>query len=1134
MKENTQEHTNYFKQRLGEIGVPIDNARQHGLGYDENGNIKQYIRDFAGNIITYIPKHTAYKVNASGKRVKKNRPQLIEKPLFITRLHPEEQQEQQRQLSIAIAYGFKAKNNKIGKYRYPSKWVTGIEVKPLPTNSAIQAFRENVKGGFAVGIEGFFKATALSQCNIEATAFTGISTYKVCDSLKEYLLKRELNQFVIMYDGDALDISLKEGKTISSKRVFDFFSSAKRFSSQFYNFCKKNNLKTKLKFCMVNKDLAYKGVDDLLDGMSAKKEEILAELKGGKDGDYFKFLSLNSRNNEKNLKEFFGLTNHVEFYNRHAKLIKDEPFIFRGFKYKAETRSSNYDLFAGGKERKTFKSLFNPFYVDIEEEVLEVNKYMSEENKGLSKLLKINKQISKLPEGSEELPKLIKVKEQLLGVKEKLALLINDNDRLSIGAVTGIGKTAFFLGHFKNKKYIKGFFHKNDISGVIAVPTINLVKQLERKYKSHGVVGLTGFISNKTRLKAINSKVIICTYDTLHHVTDLWRRVLVVDESHNLVNQWGEVYSNISFRASVLNKVVDSFDLAKKTILISGTPNKLFAKKLDFKFVRIERKENNIVKVRSIESEANSYQSLTASTIAELEKIDFDKDNIHFVLYDSNKHLERIREHLITKGVLDQEEVKIIARDNVDGGDDEIYNQIISKEEIQGVKLVLCSCLIAEGININNTNIGNIYTVNVYSIDKFRQFVARFRKMAEVQVFDIKYPEKSIKKGFGKSCISEHDYLIAMAELQVKFSSIKDSEYVEDYLYVEDGMEEHDQVFPYYNDISNHGNESKILKLIYTTEDGVKVDKLKIFAAIKERETKFSNNTYFYTQIDQYRNIHLEGLEEEENELLSEIKSNLDVLENDRREKKKAIKEVLTNDLLDNGTIVVHSYLIASKKSKNRHAIRKILSRANNLIIKEEEVLAGEYYEDYKPFFSEDWYIKMINAYIKLAFLDLEDEVLEYEITSYSERRFNQKWKRLISKTELSIYNKRHLRKYLDRNHKIDIKIKVRLKGAINKLPNLTEIKSTALHEAVRNFFTLQGNAIVSLSDSAIDNLLSQLFNVESELFSGYKVFSLSELIPELIPNKSQFERAYIDAFISEKLHSKSSAVLSKKMASTG
>ncbi|GEM_PF-2176372 len=1093
-------HTNisfYYKSRLSEIGVPIEDALKHGFATDKSGNIKQFIRTFSGDLIEYVPNYLNYK-SVSGKLIKKNREQHKTQLLSLTRLHPDEQKKLQE---------IENKNNsskKVGKYKFPSKWVTGIEVLPMPTNSAIKAFKDDVTGGSSIGVEGFFKATALSQCGIESIAFSGTSTYKVCDRLKEYLLKRELKEFIIMYDGDALDISQKESEIKSSKRVLDFFRSANRFSSQFYNFCKKNKLKTKLKFCMVNSHLPYKGVDDLLHGMNGKQEEILAELKEGKNGNYFTFLPLNTRNNEKNLKKFFGVTNHVDFYNRHAEIIKDEPFIFMGFKYQAETRSNNYNLFAGGKERKVFKSLFNPFHVDIEEEVLDVRKYLSEAYKDISRL-------------------------------------INDNDRLSLGAVTGIGKTAFFLGHFKDKKYIKGFFHSSDTYGVIAVPTRNLVKQLERKYKKFDVVGLSGFVSSKTRLKAINSKVIICTYDTLHHVADLWRRVLVVDESHNLVNQWGEVYSSISFRASVLNKVVESFDTAKKTVLISGTPNKLFAKKLDFKFVRIERKENNIVKVRSIESEANSYQSLTASTIAELEKIDYDKDKVHFVLYDSIKHLERIREHLTTRKVLAPHEVKIIARDKVEGGDDKIYKQIISKEKIEGVKLVLCSCLIAEGININNTNVGNIYTVNVYSIDKFRQFVARFRKMEEVQVYDIKNPEKCLKKGFGKTCLWEHDYLTEMAEVQVKFSSTKDDEFVEDYLYVEDGTEEEVRVFPYYDDIVNdtYGYESRILKLTYTDDDGSKIDRLKIFAAIKEREIKYCNNAYFYTQIDQYKNIHLEGFEEEKNERLGMIKSNLDDLESERQKAKKAIKETLKNDLINKGSIVVHSYLIATQAAKNRHGIKKILARTSNIILKEEKELAKEYYQDYKPFFSEDWYLKMINAYIKLRFLDLEEEVLEAEITSYSERRFNQKWKRLVSHTELNIYSKRHLRKYLDSNHKIDIKIKVRLKNTIIKylvghFIAKKEINSTDLYKVVRSFFTLKDRRIVSLSDSAIDSLLSQLFNINSNLFSGYKEVSLSELKPEFETNKPNFEKAYIDVFICQKLHCKNSAVFDNETAATG
>ena len=40
-----------------------------------------------------------------------------------------------------------------------------------------------------------------------------------------------------------------------------------------------------------------------------------------------------------------------------------------------------------------------------------------------------------------------------------------------------------------------------------------------------------------------------------------------------------------------------------------------------------------------------------------------------------------------------------------------------------------------KNININNSNIGNVYTIGIRCIDSFRQYVARFRKMEKVMVY---------------------------------------------------------------------------------------------------------------------------------------------------------------------------------------------------------------------------------------------------------------------------------------------------------------------------------------------------------------------------------------------------------------
>ena len=247
------EKQTYFAARMAALGIDETQSNVHGIQADGRGNILQIIRTFHGRPILWQDRRGANRRRIETLTRRKTQSdagglEQFNRPLAIVRYNPE---------YIATHPG-------TPKYRFPSKDVTGHGVYPMPTNTAIQAFTSGATGGIAMAVEGYFKAVAMAVHGVEATAFTGITTYRLDDAMVEYLLARRLDDFVILYDGDARAIKTTGADTVSGKRINDFYASACRFAGQFYDLCKRYGLKTRLHFAMVAETQPHKGVDDLL------------------------------------------------------------------------------------------------------------------------------------------------------------------------------------------------------------------------------------------------------------------------------------------------------------------------------------------------------------------------------------------------------------------------------------------------------------------------------------------------------------------------------------------------------------------------------------------------------------------------------------------------------------------------------------------------------------------------------------------------------------------------------------------------------------------------------------------------------------------------------------------------------
>lgn len=1049
--------TKYFNERLAELGIHPDDAGRHGLREDEHGNVEQAFRSFSGDPVRWLDKR-----GRNRKKIEtiKNRRSFTEganveryyKELTMKRWTPAYLAELRRRKPDA------------GKYKFPSKAVTGYGPLPMPTNAAIDAYNAGTTGGTVVGVEGYFKAVAMSLRDTEAVAFTGISTYKVDANLADYLLQRQPDDFIILYDADARQLKQPDDAgVVDCQRVFNFYHSAANFSRQFFNFTKEHGIKTKLHFAMVAEDAIHKGVDDLLHAGDGHR--IMADLHTLAPSQHFHVLRLGRSNYDQKLTAFFAIQNHVEFYRRYVAEIGARPFRFAGATYQFTLPERHFNLFVAGQGHQYFRLLDDPFHVQLDAEELTVDKFMTEANATPARVTPSGKVVR---DGAGNIDN-----------------IINTYNKICIEAPTGTGKTSFFLGHKVGRKKEKGWFKRTGTRGVVAVPTVMLAKQLAAKYN---IAILSGYIDNRKKEAALKAPVVVCTYDTLHHLSDLEGRVLVVDECHNLVNQYGEVKTNIFFRAEVLRRMVARFDVAAKTVLISGTPPKLLAKAMAFKYVRIIRRQNNMVNVFTMEAEKNSAKALTTAVLAELEKLDFTKDKIHFVYFNNGAKLELIKKYMVDAGYLVADDVSIVTREHVNTGH-LVFNGIVEREEITGVKLVLSTCLIAEGININNRNIGDIYTVDINCPDSFRQYVARFRNMASVDVYDIRPPERRLDKRFFISAMDDFNMIRDMADAQLDMVKAARHQYMAEY----DAEE-----LIYWSDIRPAYNfRPELFQYIFQTDDGHAVDYLRMFAAVRERMMETGNNCFFYSQIGEHPNINIQGREPSTGAV------NLDAVEDDMKAERHRVVDALKDDLKADPAKVVHAYLLHAGKSNNRHATKRIETMAGELITEDGKEAAAVYLQTNAEHFRQKWYKTVINRFLRLHFAGVEDE-LRHQYMDAGRQDFHRQWHRFTTCVEVELYNNRRHRLMMTAQHKAEVKFKLHAKkwimdaapDGVFRSDHLTELLNTKAKRLTlsKALDAVEEQPLAVFTEGMAEKLLCQLFDVEERQFHGFKRYTFREI----------------------------------------
>ena len=896
---------------------------------------------------------------------------------------------------------------------------TGQPARPVPGPLAL---RHGVTGGAVVLVEGALKAFALDARGVESIAFPGISIYRIDDDLRAYLRRRQPDQLFVMYDGDALQLKAKADQVPSSRRPEDFYNSARRFAAQFFDFAKETGLQTRLYFSMVRPDSPHKGVDDVLEvnDRAAVVDDLLLLDQAR---DYFTSFKLKRSTYDRTLRAFFGLDLYRNFHALHADQLNDAPFRYKGAIYQ---RTVDGDLL---DQTEYFRIPEDPHRVEVPTLRLTIDKYLDEQADTLRRYLR-------------EYP------------------------RLAISAPTGSGKTTFFrkLHKVTGKKV------------VIAVPTRILAQQ----NAGPGVYALYGHVTAAKKAKAANSKTVVATYDTLRHVDDLENRLLVVDEAHNLVAQYGS--KEKPFRADTLRHVVEAFDRARGVVLISGTMPRILCKECDFTLVEVTRRQNTRVRVRTIESTGTKAYHLTSCLLDQLDRLDFDGGKIHFVLYNNGAELEAVRDHLTRSGRLTADQIEVVTRSTYDDGEKRIYDQLATQQRVvSDVRLVLSSCLLAEGINIENPNIGRVYAVGTHDADLVRQYAARFRNVDTLDLFCILPKETDLRDAFGISAALQLQQDVEAAQLAARHLDQIRAEMVDDF----DADE-----LPYLDQITgaqSYEYRSRFVNVYQDESGAARVDLLRILAAIRERQLSSGNNAYFLTRLLETPNFALYGTHD-----ATPSEYTTDAVKAAHDERTAAQREILDQlraDLTEQPAAVVGALGIHYQETGNRHGVADLVATTADLPADQHATDAAKYHHQHAKTFTDRKARGMVRDYCKMTFAGLDQDAKAAQLKDWTTSKFARYWRTLEMVALFAIYEDRNKRKHLDPVERFDVRALLKVRESIERAAGPGGTLSAAdLLDAVQRPFrrirydrTLDSpivEQLATITAAKADALLRELFDV--------------------------------------------------------
>ena len=223
------------------------------------------------------------------------------------------------------------------KYKFP----TGVgETFPWIPPELVKKYKKREVIRTLYLTEGAFKAFKASLHGLDIVGLTSITHYKGKDGMIYKDIIRliqdcKVENVVMLYDADCLNISMKDlasGGDIA-RRPTTFFNSM----SSIYNLLLEFDVNIFFAHILNDIEGNPKGLDDLYVQMKGNEELVTRDLLSLSKVNNFTY-KLNLTTNYKRLKSYFGISNHIAFYDKHKTEIDGNggEFIYYGSKYKIE------------------------------------------------------------------------------------------------------------------------------------------------------------------------------------------------------------------------------------------------------------------------------------------------------------------------------------------------------------------------------------------------------------------------------------------------------------------------------------------------------------------------------------------------------------------------------------------------------------------------------------------------------------------------------------------------------------------------------------------------------------------------------------------------------------------------------
>lgn len=227
------------------------------------------------------------------------------------------------------------------KYQMPK----GVKPYPWFHPNTVQAFAERQKIETIYLTEGVFKAWAAGEEGIHVVGLSSITHYAGEDGGLHrdirYLIEFcDVDNVVVLWDGDCLDVSRKgiQTREEATRRPFGFFNAAKKIRKLVMKAEYEKTRSNPRIYFAYNKSESLegspKGLDDMI--IAAREQEklpgVLQDLKKMDQPGMF-FYKLEITTTTDILYQHFALDDATKFYHRHADVIGEQEFFFRGDLY---------------------------------------------------------------------------------------------------------------------------------------------------------------------------------------------------------------------------------------------------------------------------------------------------------------------------------------------------------------------------------------------------------------------------------------------------------------------------------------------------------------------------------------------------------------------------------------------------------------------------------------------------------------------------------------------------------------------------------------------------------------------------------------------------------------------------------